>query len=120
MVFNTITFLESEQDHETHSEAEKSHSLGKSESENSVGEELLLQGRVAGVSDNEGSEDVSDTSSRSSDSDSGGSSSDVLGSTVNVLAGNGGVQASGGQRTLRAEGERDPLGNDGTGERVAS
>ena len=102
--------LEGEQDHETHGEAEKSHSLGQSESKNGIGEELLLQRWVTGVSDDKSSEDVSDTSSRSSDTNGGSSSSDVLGSGVDILTGDGGVQAASSQRTLRAESQGNPLG----------
>ena len=46
---------------------------------------------VPGVSNDEGSEDRSDTSSRSSDSNGGSSGSDELGSAVNVLLDGGGV-----------------------------
>lgn len=102
--------LEGEQDHETHGEAEKSHSLGESESENGVGEELLLQRGITGISDDESSEDVSNTSSGSSDSDGGGSSSNVLSSRVDILTGDSGVKAASGQRALRTEGKRNPLG----------
>ena len=60
--------------------------------QNGVGEELLLEAGVPGVSDDQGSEHGPDTSSGSSDALGGGSSADELGGGVNVLAGGGGGQ----------------------------
>jgi len=54
----------------------------------------LLEGGVASVADDEGSEHGSDSGSGSSDSDGGGAGSDELGSGVNVLAGGGRLQAA--------------------------
>ena len=56
-----------------------------------VREELLLEGGVPGVPDDERSEDGADSCSRSSNSNSCGSSSNELSSGVNVLLGSGGV-----------------------------
>ena len=61
-----------------------------------VGEQLLLEGGVPGVADDERPEDRADTSTRSSNSNGGGSSSDELGSGVNVLLGSGGAEEVGG------------------------
>ena len=61
-----------------------------------VGEELLLEGRVPGVTDDQRPEDGADTSSRPRNSNSGSSGSDELGSGVNVLLGGGGAEEVGG------------------------
>merc|ERR1719327_1793789 len=83
--------LESVQQHEGHHKTEKTHSLGQSESQNGVREELLLEGGVSGVANDEGTENGSDSCSRSSGSNSGGSSSDVLSGHVNVAGDRGGL-----------------------------
>ena len=69
---------------------------GKTLTQDGVREELLLEGGVPGVPDDERPEDGANTSSRSGNSDSGGSSSDELGGRVNVLLGSGGVDEVGG------------------------
>ena len=88
--------LEGEEEEEGHHETEESHGLGEGESENGVGEELLLEGGVASVADDEGTEDGTDSGSGSGDSDGGGSGADELGGGVNVLLGSGGLQGAGG------------------------
>merc|ERR1719460_866316 len=96
----------SEADEEGHHKTEESHGLGQSESQDSVGEQLLLQAGVPGISDDEGTEDGSDTGSRSGNSDGGGSGSDELGGGVNVLVGGGGLESPGGNGgPLEAGGE---------------
>lgn len=80
--------LESEEKEESHHETEKSHGLGQSETQNGIREQLLLEGRVAGIADDQRSEDASNTGTRSSYSDCGSSSTNELGSRVNV-SGNG-------------------------------
>lgn len=79
-----LFYLECEEEEESHHETEESHGLGQGETQNGVGEELLLQGRVAGITDDERSEDASDTGSGSSYSDGGSSSADELCGRVNV------------------------------------
>merc|ERR1719384_3061052 len=94
--FFVLKCLESKEKKEGHHQTEKSHGLGQGKSQNSVGEKLLLQRWVPGVSDDKRSEHRSNTSSGSSDSDGGSSGSDELGGGVNVLLGSGGVDEGGG------------------------
>ena len=77
---------------------------------NSVGEELLLEGGVPGVSNDEGSEHGADASSGPGDSHGGGPGSDELGGAVDVLLGGGGVEQGGG---LGAGGPHAPHGGHG-------
>ena len=55
--------LKSEQKQEGHHKTEKTHGFGKGESQNGVGEELLFEGWVTGIADDEGAEDGSNTCS---------------------------------------------------------
>lgn len=87
--------LEGEEKEESHHQAEESHGLGESESQDGVGEQLLLERRVPGVADDKRSEHGSDSCSGSSDSDGGGTGSDELGGGVNVLPGGGGLEGAG-------------------------
>ncbi len=88
--------LKGEEKQECHHETEQSHGLGQSESQNGVGEQLLLEGGVAGVTDDQGAEDGTDSGSGSSHADGGGTGADELGGGVNVLLGWGGGQGAGG------------------------
>lgn len=54
-------FLEGEQQQEGHHQAEQTHGLGQGEAQDSVREQLLLQRRVASVTDDQGTEHRSDT-----------------------------------------------------------
>jgi len=76
--------LESEEEQEGHHETEKPHSLGQSEAQNGVGEELLLERRVPCVADDEGAEDGADTGAGSGNAHRGSAGADVLGRRVNV------------------------------------
>merc|ERR1719472_311580 len=106
--YRNKNFLESEEQQEGYHQAEETHSLRQSKSQDGVGEQLLLERRVPGVADDEGPEDGADTSTRSSDSHGGGSSSNELGSRVNVLLGSGGVDEVGG---LHGGGPQAPPGS---------
>jgi len=55
--------LESEEQEESHHEAEEPHGLGQSEPQDGEGEQLALQGRVAGVANHQAAEHAADSSS---------------------------------------------------------
>lgn len=94
--------LEGEQQEEGHHKTEQTHGLGESESQNGVGEELLLEAGVSRISDDERTEDGSNSSTRTGDSDGGSSGTDELGSTIDIALDRRGVQRS--QRGQRTEG----------------
>lgn len=111
-----VLSLEGEQEQEGHHETEQAHGLGQGESQNGVGEQLLLEGGVASVADDQGAEHRADSRSRSGHSDCGGSGTDELGSRVNVLSRRGcgqspaGADRRHGSRLLSPErGGRGPL-----------
>ena len=90
--------LQSEEDEEGNHQTEETHGFGEGETKNGVArtewgsgrnnwdlrEELSLEGWVSGVTDDEGAEHSSDTSSGSSNTDGGGTSTDELGGGVNI------------------------------------
>ena len=79
-----LFYLESKEEEESHHETEKSHGLRQGKTQNGIREELLFQGRVAGIADDQRAEDAADTSTRSGDSDGGSSSTNKLGGRVNI------------------------------------
>merc|ERR1719268_145258 len=89
-------YLEGEEQQESHHKTEQSHGLGEGEAENGVGEELLLEGGVPGVADDQGAEHGANSGSGPGDSDGGSAGSDEFGSRVNVRLGGGGGQPLGG------------------------
>jgi len=91
-----FTCLEGKEKKEGHHKTEKPHSLGEGESQDGVGEQLLLETRVPGVADDERAEDGADSSTRPSHTNSGGTSSDELGCRVDVRLGCGGGEEAGG------------------------
>jgi len=100
-------FLHGEQDQESDHQTEETHSFRQGESQNGIGEQLLLQGRVPGISDDETAEDSSDSSSRSSHSHGGGSGTNELSSSVDVPAHSAGLETTKrylGQRACRYHG----------------
>jgi len=119
--------LEGEEEEEGHHEAEEAHGLGECEAQDGVGEQLLLQGGVPGVSDDEGAEDGADSSAGSGHADSGGAGADELSGGVDVgLGGRGGEELArlqgggpdapeGGQGEARGEGEASDGGHPGAG-----
>lgn len=59
----SMMFLESEQKQKGHHKTEKTHSLWQGETQDGIWEELLFQGWVPGVANDEGTEHCSDSSS---------------------------------------------------------
>ena len=88
--------LEGEQEQERHHETEETHGFGQGETQNGVGEELLLERGVPGVADDEGTEYRSDTSTGTSDSDCGSAGTNELGGGVNVSGDWGGLETADG------------------------
>ena len=86
--------LEGEEQQERHHEAEEPHGLGQGESQDGVGEELLLEGGVPGVADDQGAEDGADAGAGAGDADGGGAGADELGGAVNVLPGGAGLEGA--------------------------
>ena len=76
--------LKSEEQQERHHQTEETHGLGKGESQDGVGEELLLERWIPGVADDERAEDGADTGARSSHANSRSTGADVLGSRIDV------------------------------------
>lgn len=93
-----VTHLESEEQQEGHHETEQTHGLRQGESQDSVGEELLLQGGVAGIPDDEGTEHRANTSTRASHTHGGSASTNELGCRVNVPGSSGGLEGAGDRR----------------------
>merc|ERR1712168_1767498 len=86
-------YLEGEEQEESHHKTEESHGLGEGKAKNGVREQLLLQGGVPGVSDDEGAKDGANSSSGPGNTDGGRAGFNELGSRVNVrLGGRGGQQ----------------------------
>jgi len=86
--------LKSKQQKESHHEAEKTHSLGQSKTQNSEWKELSLQWWVTSISDYKTSEDTANSSSWSSDSNCGSSSSDIFSGLINVFLNSARLEAT--------------------------
>merc|ERR1712050_774551 len=76
--------LQSEEDKEGNHQTEETHSLRESKAKNGVGEELLLQAWVSGVTDDEGAEHGSNTGTGASNADGGSTSTNELGGGVDI------------------------------------
>jgi len=83
-ILNIKSTLESEEQQKSHHKTEETHGLGKGESQNGVREELLLEGRISGVADDEGTEDGADTGTGSSHANGSCASADVLGRRIDI------------------------------------
>merc|ERR1719234_1470935 len=111
-----ISCLECEQEEEGHHEAEKTHGLGEGKAKNGIREQLLLEGGVPGIADDEGSENGSNSSSGSCDTDGGSAGADELGRGVDVrLGGRGGKPLRGldGGRAHAPHGGKGEAGGEG-------
>jgi len=108
--------LESEKQQKGHHETEKPHGFGEGETQNGVGEELLLEGRVPCVADDEGAEDGADTGAGSGHAHRGSAGADVLGRRVDIHSPRGCLEranwddAEGGSRQALVSRERRRLG----------
>lgn len=76
--------LESEEQQEGHHQTEQTHGLRQGESQDGVGEQLLLQRWVSCVTNDQRTEYCSDTGTRSSDTDGGSASTDELRGRVDI------------------------------------
>jgi len=56
-------WLEGEEEQESHHQAEQTHGLGQGEAQDGVRKQLLLQGGVPGIADDQASEHAADSSS---------------------------------------------------------
>uniref|UniRef100_A0A1I8HVN2 AA_permease domain-containing protein n=1 Tax=Macrostomum lignano TaxID=282301 RepID=A0A1I8HVN2_9PLAT len=97
---------ESVENEEGHHEAEQSHSLRQGESQDSIGEQLLLEAGVPRVPDHQVAEHVADAGSGSGYADCGSAGADVLGGLVDVATDGARVQAGCGCRGGAAQKQR--------------
>merc|ERR1719495_2243850 len=79
------------------------HSLGEGKAQDGVGEQLLLERGVPGISDDKGAEDRSNSSSRASNTNSGSAGADELGGGVDIRLRSGGGEQLGGLDGGRAD-----------------
>lgn len=87
--------LESKQEEEGHHKTEQTHGLGQGEAENGVREELLLERRVAGIADDQATENRANASTGAGHTDGGSAGTDKLGSRIDITANQRGVQSAG-------------------------
>merc|ERR1712142_266740 len=78
--------LEGKEDEESDHQTEETHSLREGKSENGVGEELLFQRWVSGITDDERTEHSSDTGSGASNTNGGGTSTNELSGGVDITS----------------------------------
>jgi hypothetical protein len=78
--------LEGEEDQEGNHQTEETHSFGEGKSENSIREQLLFQGWVSGVANDQRTEHRTNTGTGSSDTNGGGTSTNKLSGGVDVLS----------------------------------
>ena len=90
----SVIYLESEEQEEGHHKTEETHGLWEGKAEDGVREELLLEGWVPGVPDDQGPEDGPNTGTGPGSPDGGGSGTDQLSGGVNVPGGSGGLEAT--------------------------
>jgi len=110
--------LEGEEQQKRHHQTKKSHGFGKGETQNGVGEQLLLQWWITRVTDDQRTENATDTGTGSSDSDSRGSCSDVFSGGVDVHGTGAGLEApyyAGGDAGTRQRRRKPLIWNDGRG-----
>ena len=87
--------LESEEQQESHHKTEETHSFGKGETQNGIGEKLLLERGVSGITDDQTTEDRSDTGSRASHTDGSSAGTNELRSRIDISSDQGSVESTG-------------------------
>jgi len=115
--FFFLLSLEGEQEEEGHHETEQTHGLGKGESQDGVGEELLFERWVPGISDDERTEDGANTGTRSSYAHRRRTSADVLGGGIDVHRTRRCLEASDGAATEGRRQSRISAEQSGSGHR---
>lgn len=85
--------LEGEQQQEGHHKTEETHGLRQGKAQDGIGEQLLLQGWVPGIADDQAAEHTANTSTRAGDTDCSSSSSNELCRRVNVPLDCAGLEA---------------------------
>jgi len=95
--------LESEQEQEGHHETEETHGFGKGESQNGVGEKLLLERRVPGIADDERAEDGADSGAGPGDAHRRSTGPDVLGRRIDIQSTGRSLEGSGSDGVRRGE-----------------
>lgn len=87
-----IRSLEGEEQQESHHKTEQTHGFRQGETQDSVGEQLLLQRWVSCVTDDQRSEYCSDSGTRSGNTNGSCAGSDELGSRIDVTGDRGSLE----------------------------
>jgi len=76
--------LESEQQEEGHHQTEETHGFRERKAQDGIGKQLLFQGWIAGIADNQTAKDTPNSSSGSGDTDGSRTSADKFGCRVDI------------------------------------